>query len=206
MSLNNIYANNFYDKGPIPLWSFAVDFDIKTPSLSETELFKLSKAIQNCQFGERGVQTQDIFFNGFKRAVPTMATTDGTLNLTFNENTNLDITKIVSKIYKYSYNDLATSQDYFQLDSEDTDSTSSDTYDYRTTQFEPFKVNLKIYKPTKCALALDSGDNDDFLLKVVYYNCTITKINNVEFDYAKDTDVMTVQTEIHYDYMRALNV
>ena len=113
MSLNNIYKNSFYSE-PIPLWAFTVDFEIKTPNLDESELLTLSKSITNCPLAERSIQTTDIFFNGFKRSVPTQATTDGIISLTFSENTNLDVTRIISKMYKYSYNDLATSQDFFK--------------------------------------------------------------------------------------------
>lgn len=210
MSLNNIYKNSFYSE-PIPLWAFTVDFEIKTPNLDESELLTLSKSITNCPLAERSIQTTDIFFNGFKRSVPTQATTDGIISLTFSENTNLDVTRIISKMYKYSYNDLATSQDFFKEVDATTNltkwvgDTTLDTYDYKKTNFEPFKVNLKIFDADKCALNTDFTDNDDYLVKISYYNCVITKIGSVDFKYDSE-DIMEIQVDIHYDYMRELNV
>ena len=71
MSIHSIWDNDFYDKAPVPLWSFEMDFTqlfVNQPDEDYAET--LNKAVVSCTWPERNINSIPVYFAGVEGKYP----------------------------------------------------------------------------------------------------------------------------------------
>lgn len=104
--INHIFSNTFYGTNAVPEWSFSVDFIPCTKTITSfvnlDELELLTKAIQTISANEKSVNIQKLNYLGLSHPFFTkMKQTHGDLNITFAENEEYQVTKLLIKLLKY---------------------------------------------------------------------------------------------------------
>lgn len=104
--INHIFSNTHYSVNAVPEWSFSVDFIPCTKTVTSfvnlTELKLLTKAIQTITANEKSVNTQKLNYLGLSHPFFTkMSQTHGDLNVTFAENEEYQVTRLLVKLLKY---------------------------------------------------------------------------------------------------------
>ena len=104
--INHIFSNTHYGVNAVPEWSFSVDFLPCTKTVTSfvnlTELKLLTKAIQTITANEKSVNIQKLNYLGLSHPFFTkMKQTHGDLNITFAENEEYQVTRLLIKLLKY---------------------------------------------------------------------------------------------------------
>lgn len=104
--INHIFSNTFYNIPPVPEWAFSVDFIPCTKTITEfvnlDELKLLTRAIQTITANEKSVNIQKLNYLGLSHPFFTkMQQTHGDLNITFAENEEYQVTRLLVKLLKY---------------------------------------------------------------------------------------------------------
>ena len=104
--INHIFSNTHYCVNAVPEWSFSVDFIPCTKTVTSfvnlTELKLLTKAIQTITANEKSVNIQQLSYLGLSHPFFTkMKQTHGDLNVTFAENEEYQVTRLLVKLLKY---------------------------------------------------------------------------------------------------------
>ena len=104
--INHIFSNTHYGVNAVPEWSFSVDFIPCTKTVTSfvnlTELKLLTKAIQTITANEKSVNIQQLYYLGLSHPFFTkMKQTHGDLNITFAENEEYQVTRLLVKLLKY---------------------------------------------------------------------------------------------------------
>lgn len=104
--INHIFSNTHYGVNAVPEWSFSVDFIPCTKTVTSfvnlTELKLLTKAIQTITANEKSVNIQQLNYLGLSHPFFTkMKQTHGDLNVTFAENEEYQVTRLLVKLLKY---------------------------------------------------------------------------------------------------------
>lgn len=104
--INHIFSNTHYSVNAVPEWSFSVDFIPCTKTVTSfvnlTELKLLTKAIQTITANEKSVNIQKLNYLGLSHPFFTkMSQTHGDLNVTFAENEEYQVTRLLVKLLKY---------------------------------------------------------------------------------------------------------
>ena len=104
--INHIFSNTHYGVNAVPEWSFSVDFIPCTKTVTSfvnlTELKLLTKAIQTITANEKSVNIQQLYYLGLSHPFFTkMKQTHGDLNVTFAENEEYQVTRLLVKLLKY---------------------------------------------------------------------------------------------------------
>jgi len=104
--INHIFSNTHYGVNAVPEWSFSVDFIPCTKTVTSfvnlTELKLLTKAIQTITANEKTVNIQKLNYLGLSHPFFTkMRQTHGDLNVTFAENEEYQVTRLLVKLLKY---------------------------------------------------------------------------------------------------------
>ena len=104
--INHIFSNTHYGVNAVPEWSFSVDFIPCTKTVTSfvnlTELKLLTKAIQTITANEKSVNIQKLNYLGLSHPFFTkMKQTHGDLNITFAENEEYLVTRLLIKLLKY---------------------------------------------------------------------------------------------------------
>ena len=104
--INHIFSNTHYSVNAVPEWSFSVDFIPCTKTVTSfvnlTELKQLTKAIQTITANEKSVNIQKLNYLGLSHPFFTkMSQTHGDLNVTFAENEEYQVTRLLVKLLKY---------------------------------------------------------------------------------------------------------
>lgn len=104
--INHIFSNTHYGVNAVPEWSFSVDFIPCTKTVTSfvnlTELKLLTKAVQTITANEKTVNIQKLNYLGLSHPFFTkMSQTHGDLNVTFAENEEYQVTRLLVKLLKY---------------------------------------------------------------------------------------------------------
>src|SRR5574344_853647 len=104
--INHIFSNTHYSVNAVPEWSFSVDFIPCTKTVTSfvnlSELKLLTKAIQTITANEKSVNIQKLNYLGLSHPFFTkMSQTHGDLNVTFAENEEYQVTRLLVKLLKY---------------------------------------------------------------------------------------------------------
>lgn len=104
--INHIFSNTHYGVNAVPEWSFSVDFIPCTKTVTSfvnlTELKLLTKAIQTITANEKSVNILQLSYLGLSHPFFTkMKQTHGDLNVTFAENEEYQVTRLLVKLLKY---------------------------------------------------------------------------------------------------------
>lgn len=104
--INHIFSNTHYGVNAVPEWSFSVDFITCTKTVTSfvnlSELKLLTKAIQTITANEKTVNIQKLNYLGLSHPFFTkMRQTHGDLSVTFAENEEYQVTRLLVKLLKY---------------------------------------------------------------------------------------------------------
>ena len=104
--INHIFSNTHYGVNAVPEWSFSVDFIPCTKTVTSfvnlTELKLLTNSIQTVTANEKTVNIHKLNYLGLSHPFFTkMSQTHGDLNVTFAENEEYQVTRLLVKLLKY---------------------------------------------------------------------------------------------------------
>lgn len=192
MGIKSIWDNDFYNKPPLPKWSFIVDFGsfVKDSSYAPT----LQKAIVSCQWGKRETSIVKTYYAGVEANFPGRVQNTGELNITFNENEDMQISRILDELF----NGECSNDRYF---------TGKGNYTYNKTFNKTGRtITLIAIKPdTKTEVNAEHAENEAAVVNkagsVSFHNCILTSIDEVEFSYDSTDETVQRVARISYDYM-----
>lgn len=191
MGIHSIWNNPYYKNyTPLPKWSFAVNFlnfFINNINKTASEYADtVSQAIVNCTWGKREISLVETFYAGISAKFPARVQNSGELSMTFNENSNLDISKILDELFTGE----CSSDQYF---------TGEDNY-ITNKEFNKLDrtIILDILEPS---YEMDAESGAGLIAEIEFHNCILIAINEEEFNYTQTDDVLQRTARISYDYM-----
>lgn len=189
MGIKSIWDNPYYKNyQPLPKWSFSLNFEnfIKNKKDAGYDA-TLSNSIIKAQWGKRETSIVKTYYAGMDANFPGRVQNTGELNLTFNENANLDVSRILEELFNGE-----CSNDYFF--------TGHGDYIYNPKFNKTERtIILKIHKPSYNMSINDKAE--DVVAEIEFHNCILVSINEEEFDYSSTDDTLTKTARISYDYM-----
>lgn len=185
--MKSIWDNDFYNKPPLPKWCFEVDFTqmvLNKNAASYAPL--LNKAIVSCQWGKREISIVKTYYAGIEANFPGRVMNTGELNITFNENTGMQVSRALEELF----NGECSNDRYFL---------GTGNYIFN----KDFKkvgrnITLKVIRPD---LNMSTGNDYEYVGSVTFYNCILTSINEEEFNYESTDETVTRTARFSYDYM-----
>lgn len=189
VGIKSIWDNPYYkDYKPLPKWSFSVNFE--NFILNKKNTFYpnlLSQAIVRAQWGKRETSIVKTYYAGMEANFPGRVQNTGELNLTFNEDASLNVSRILEEIFNGE-----CSNDYFF------EGTGNYIYNKSFNKTGRTLI-LKIHKPEYNMAT--NGKNEHLVAEIEFHNCILVSINEEEFDYSVTDDTITKTARIAYDYM-----
>lgn len=211
MSIHSIWDNDFYDKAPVPLWSFEMDFtqlfvnqkkkDANGNLTNEDDFTyadTLNKAVVSCTWPERNINTIPVYFAGVEGKLPGRSQNSGELEIKFNENTSFQVTKILEELFHAE----SVCDAYYEGKggySFNKNFTKIDDRGHRT-------IRMIIINPTTIYSLNPRQDRQAKTHPVIieFHNCFVTKLGSTEMSYDNDNDVITKSATFSYDYFKVL--
>ena len=223
MAITSIWNNSFYEKPPIPKWSWELDFksyfintiDDMNAGSKMNYADNLAHAAVSCQWGGRQGNLISVYYAGVESKLPGRTQPCGDLTIKFNENTNMNITKILEELFHAEI----TCDSYF---------TNKEGYAFNKNFNKIDRViRLLIHKPSVLMQidpdsftkeskgynnnSLNKGqrlnpgklkeDQNDILAIIEYHNCIMYKMDPNDLSYESEDDVITHSATFSYDYM-----
>lgn len=196
MSIHSIWDNDFYDKAPVPLWSFEMDFTqlfINQPD--DNYARTLAKSVVSCTWPERNINTIiPIYFAGVEGKLPGRAQNSGELEIKFNENTTFRVTKILEELFHAE----SACDAYFE---------SKGGYSFNKNFNKVDRtIRMIIINPDTIYYLNPREDRIQKKHPVIieFHDCFVTKIGATEMSYDNDTEVITKSATFSYDYFKVL--
>lgn len=211
MSIHSIWDNDFYDKAPVPLWSFEMDFTQlfvnqkkkdENGNLTKEDDFTyadtLNKAVVSCTWPERNINTIPVYFAGVEGKLPGRSQNSGELEIKFNENTSFQVTKILEELFHAE----SVCDAYYEGKggySFNKNFTKIDDRGHRT-------IRMIIINPTTIYSLNPRQDRQAKTHPVIieFHNCFVTKLGSTEMSYDNDNEVITKSATFSYDYFKVL--
>lgn len=199
MSIHSIWDNDFYDKAPVPLWSFEMDFtqlfvNQKTDDYART----LAKAVVSCTWPDRNINTIPVYFAGVEGKLPGRAQNSGELEIKFNENTTFRVTKILEELFHAE----SVCDAYFE-------GKGGYSFNQNFTKINDAgrrTIRMIIINPNTIYYLNPREDRIQKKHPVIieFHNCFVTKIGSTEMSYDNDNEVITKSATFSYDYFKVL--
>lgn len=217
MALTSIWNNSFYNKPPIPKWAWELDFKSYFVNVRDGDNAGMKKmnyadnlahAAVSCQWGARNGNLISVYYAGVEAKLPGRSQPTGELSIKFNENTSMNITKILEELYHAEI----TCDSYF---------TGQEGYAFNE-QFNKIDrvIRLLIHEPSvlmeidpdSFTLASKKNGNKqgvgqlkdnqrDILTVIEYHNCIMYKLEQNELSYEDEDGVISHTATFSYDYM-----
>lgn len=196
MGISSIWNNTFYDKPPVPKWCFEVDFESYFLTDETGKAYKigysdmLSKAVVSCSWPGRDGNLISTYYAGLESKLPGRPQTAKDLTIKFNENTDLSTTRVLEELYHAEINcdSYFTNQEGF-------------VYNKNFNKIDR-KIRLLIHKPDKIMMQNDYHDEESKILAIItFHNCIMYKIDEQEFSYENEDEILTRTATFSFDYM-----
>lgn len=185
--MTSIWENDFYDTPPQPLYAFESVWDQYT-ELTTDAAAVLSKACTNIQVAAREIQMPPVYYGGLEFRYPARANNAGELTVTFAEVNTMLITSILNDLFdRKSYNQQWANSNgisgiYYR-----------DSYNKQAN-----KIIVKVLKPDSNYMYITDGG--EYSKKFIFNNCTLIKIEGIEFDAASE-EVVNISATFSFDFM-----
>lgn len=188
MGIKSIWDNSYYTNyKPIPKWAFSVQFNLLNPGMDDT----LNKAITNAVWGKKEASAiVPVYYAGVMANHPGRTTTAGEISFTFNENGDLDISKILENIYSV----YAFDEKYFKNAAD-----NENNVPYKISDKQDKSISVIVYKP-EINMAIDDNNKGTIVGRYKFYNCFPTNLEEVEMSYDSD-EIVQRTMRFSYDYM-----
>lgn len=192
MGITSIWDNTFYKNAkPLPRWCFEVNFGNlqntdKKSKVQKTQLENtLNLAVQSVSIGRRETSIVKTYYAGIEANIPGRYMNTGELNIVFNEDNNLRITKMLEQIFE----DSCCQDDYF----------AGKSYTPATAWHKNSKViEVKVLKWDDSGV-VETGK--EVVCTYKFHGCILTSLNEEEFSYSNTDDVLQRTARFSYDYM-----
>lgn len=205
MAIHSIWDNDFYNKPPVPLWSFEMDFtqlfkNQKTTDSDGNEIpdntyaIILAKAVVSCSWPERNMTSIPVYYAGVQGKLPGRVDNSGDLEIKFNENTTFQVTKILEELFHAE----SSCDAYFE---------DKGGYSFNKTFTKVGRtIRMIILNPSFMYNVNPVGDRErkDAPVIIEFHNCWVTKLGAVEMSYENDSEVITKSATFSYDYFKVL--
>jgi len=187
MGMTSIWENDFYETPPQPLYAFETVWD-QYKDLQGNDASTLSKACTNIQVAAREIQMPPVYYGGLEFRYPARTNNAGEVTVTFAENNKFSVMSILYKLFdKTSYNASWAI------------STISSNVKYREAYEKT--ANKIIVKPlTPNSNYMFYTDGGSYAKKFIFNNCTLIKVDGLEFD-ASSEEVVNITATFSFDYM-----
>jgi hypothetical protein len=195
MSIHSIWDNDFYNKGPVPLWSFEMDFTQLFINQKNDDFAKtLAKSVVSCSWPERNINTIPVYYAGVDAKLPGRVQNSGELEIKFNENIDFQVTKVLEELFHAE----SSCDAYFE---------GKGGYAYNQS-FNKVKriIRLIILNPNTVFYLNPKEDRKSKTAPVIiqFHNCFLSKIGSTEMSYDNDSEVITKSATFSYDYFKVL--
>ena len=213
MAIHSIWDNDFYNKGPVPLWSFEMDFTqlfinqkvkdengnvVKDANNNEiidyTYANTLAKAVVSCTWPDRNMISIPVYYAGVQGKLPARTENSGELEIKFNENTSFQVTKILEELFHAE----SSCDSYFE---------DKGGYSFNKNFNKVNRtIRMIILNPNtlyNINPAEDRGSNTAPVI-IEFHNCWITKLGSIEMSYDTENEVITKSATFTYDYFKVL--
>lgn len=185
--MTSIWENDFYETPPQPLYAFESVWDQYT-ELGSNYYQTLTKACTTIQVAAREIQMTPVYYGGLEFRYPARTNNAGELTVGFAENNKMEITSILYTLFdKSSYNQRWANR------------TAEDVTKYREEyNKQANKIIVKVLRPD--ANLMYNTDGGEYSKKFIFNNCTLIKIDGVDFDVTSE-DVVNITATFSFDYM-----
>jgi hypothetical protein len=195
MSIHSIWDNDFYDKAPVPLWSFEMDFtQLFVNQPDDNYARTLAKSVVSCTWPDRNINPIPVYFAGVEGNLPGRAKNSGELEIKFNENTTFRVTKILEELFHAE----SVCDAYFE---------SKGGYSFNKNFNKVDRtIRMIIINPDTIYYLNPREDRIQKKHPVIieFHDCFVTKIGATEMSYDNDTEVITKSATFSYDYFKVL--
>ncbi len=181
--LTNIFHNDFYNRPTMPNWSWEVSI---LESSSEGEITTFTKAASKVEIPELQMLTTQTQFRGITFDIPTRLDNTGELTITFNENSELELYRMLKGYL------LPTSFNHGYI----TDEYPTETGGKGMLQYVPFDIYVKLFDPRP---ELQQDSEKAIKYAFVFRNCFILDISDVDFAYDTE-EVLEYTVKFHYNF------
>ena len=190
MGIRSIWDNSFYKNyTPMPKWAFEVNFcNLVDPKKSDN-LKILNKAITNAVWGKKEAGSiVPLYYAGIMVNHPGRMTTAGEISFTFNENSELSVTKVLEDIFA-----LYTFDEKFFNETED----GKNVQYKKEDTWKGNNIEVIVHNVSKGNVDIEGKSR---LKKYVFHNCFATNLEEVDESYDSDEIVQRIM-RFSYDYM-----
>ena len=197
MEITSIWNNPFYNIPPIPKWSWELDFQslfVNNDTTKENTIDyaeSLNKAAVSCQWGGRNGNLIPVYYAGVEARLPGRSQPTGDLTIKFNENTKMNVTKILEELYHAEI----TCDSYFE---------NKEGYAFNKNFNKVDRsIRLLIHRPD-VVMSHNSNDDDyskNLLCEITYHNCILYKLDPIDLSYETEDEVISHNATFGYDYM-----
>lgn len=210
MAITSIWNNPFYNSPPIPKWSWELDF--KSYFVNKDNGFDvehrinyadtLSHAAVSCSWGARNGNLISVYYAGVESKLPGRSQPCGDLTIKFNENVDMDVTRVLEELYHaeincdsyfYGKEGYAFNENFNKVDR--TIRLLLHKPDY-IMQIEPNSYDY--VKPSQDAV---EKAQKNILTVIEYHNCIMYKIDQNELSYESEDEVISHTATFSYDFM-----
>lgn len=212
MAITSIWNNPFYNSPPIPKWSWELDFKSYFVNTRDAQgngyvinyADTLAQAAVSCSWGARNGNLISVYYAGVESKLPGRSQPCGDLTIKFNENTNMDVTKVLEELYHAEI----TCDSYFY---------GKEGYAFNKNFNKVDRtIRLLIHKP-EYIMQIDPNAYDNVkagsnisdyakgqknVLSVIeYHNCIMYKIDQNDLSYESEDEVISHTATFSYDFM-----
>lgn len=200
MGIRSIWNNPYYKNyKPIPRWAFVVDFKGFTihndPAKQHDNISSfaenLGQAIVSITFGKRETSIVKTYYAGVESNCTGRVQNTGELNITFNENDNMTISKCLDEIF----NGECSNDDFFKEKGAYIGNTKSGFNKVDRT------IVVTVLKPGTNMDSEHIAPDYQVAGTFTFHNCILTGINEEELSYDNHDEIITRTAKISYDYM-----
>lgn len=200
-SIRSIWNNPYYrNYKPIPKWAFVVDFGSfilhNDPAIQHNGLIDsykdiLSQALVNVVWGKRETSIVKTYYAGVEANCPGRVQNTGELNITFNDDQEMRISKCLDEIF----NGECSNDEYFEGNGAYIGNVKSGFNKVDRS------ITVHILKPQTIMQSEIVAPEYQEAGSVTFHNCILTGINEEEFSYDNHDDILQRTAKISYDYM-----
>lgn len=212
MSITSIWNNPFYNTPPIPKWSWELDFKSYFVNTRDAQgngyvinySDTLAQAAVSCSWGARNGNLISVYYAGVESKLPGRSQPCGDLTIKFNENTNMDVTKVLEELYHaeitcdsyfYGREGYAFNKNFNKVDRT-----------IRLLIHKPdyiMQIDPNAYDNVKAGANIsDYAKAQKNVLSVIeYHNCIMYKLDPNELSYESEDEVISHTATFSYDFM-----
>ncbi len=198
MSVSHIVLNDFYSREALPKWNFDVAFAFYIGTETGTDENRiageysklLTKSVTDIKFPGTRIEKLLTYLPGMMFGYPGKPNLNGELTLTFNDDVDLTIRRIVNYLLQENYNPRYQQHEILDDGTDGYISKEHITEEHENKKFFDIYVRIR-------------NTNGECVQKVVYKNCFVKSLGGLTLDYSGEELIRTTAT-FSYPYFKVL--